>query len=128
MTEAAPKAKRMRKPRLCDACQVAEWPSHGVGCPGLTANQPVEVRSVYLWHCGAPACAADLRARYAAKLREIGRPDLAARVLGETFRAVAADPIPAPVSAPSPGAALVARRSHKSRPPVDPAQGGLFGV
>jgi len=128
MTEAASRPKRMRKPRLCDACLSAPWPAFGVGCPGSARDAPPEVRSVYLWHCGAPACEADCRARFAAKLREIGRFDLAAKVLGETFRPVAEAPS-SPSSPSSPGAVKVARRLSKPRLVAPVAgQGALFGV
>lgn len=129
MADAAPEKKRMRKPGKCDACRAAPWPALGVGCPGSAKDAPAELRGVYLWHCGAPACEADCLGRYAGKLRDLGRHDLAARLMGE--RSLFARPDPAPDAAPSilsPGAAL-ARRPVKSRPAAPVAgQGSLFGA
>lgn len=79
MTEAP--RKLMRKPRTCDGTGcAAPWPALGVGCPTSWADQPPALRGVYLWHCGAPACATDCAARFAAQLRKHGRSDLADRL------------------------------------------------
>lgn len=89
---------------------------------------PPDLRGVYLWHCGAPACEADCVARYAARLRALGRHDLAAKLTGETSIA-APRPDPETVSAaPSPGAArAAARKTSKPRPAGNGNQGALFG-
>lgn len=79
----APKTKRMRKPRFCDSCHSKEWPAFGIGCPCFRSEKPPELRDVYLWHCGAPACEADCRSRYAARLYKAGRPDLATKLTVE---------------------------------------------
>lgn len=79
----APETKRMRKPRFCDSCRSKEWPAFGIACPCFRSERPPELRDVYLWHCGAAACEADCRARYAGQLRKAGRPDLAGKLTGE---------------------------------------------
>lgn len=100
--------KLMRKPRVCDAtgCS-APWPGLGVGCPGRMAEAPASLRSVYLWHCGAPACEADCTARFADQLRKLGRFDLADKLQPPARRAAAPKP------------------STETRP-ADPAQGNLI--
>lgn len=93
----APK-KRMRKPYFCDACRKEAWPAFGIGCPCFYSERPPSLRDVYLWHCGAVACEAECRARYAAKLRELGRIDLAEKLEGKRKRAA---PPRAPVKRPA---------------------------
>lgn len=77
-----PVLKRMRKPRFCDSCRKVAWPAFGIGCPCFYSERSPALRDVHLWHCGANACEADCRARYAARLRELGRNDLAGKLTG----------------------------------------------
>lgn len=126
MTE-TPKPARIRKPVRCDSCRELNRPALGIGCPCPQSEAPAALRGVYLWHCGAPACEADCRARFAAKLTEAGRRDLAARLTGE---ASIAAPRPDPVAdlPPAPGAARAARKLQKPRPADTGDQGALFGA
>lgn len=118
----------MRKPRRCDSCRELNWPAFGIGVPGLVSEAPPELRSVYLWHCRNPACETNCRSRFAEQLRALRRPDLAAKLLGETAIAPRPD-LPVSPDPPSPGAArALARNSTKPRPADDGSQGALFGV
>lgn len=120
-------ASRMRKPRRCDSCRELNWPAFGIGVPGLVSEAPPELRSVYLWHCCNPACEADCRSRFAEQLRALRRPDLAAKMLGETSSSAPRPDLPA--GAPLPGVAFADDRdSTNPRRADDGSQGALFGV